>query len=750
MVDPIADAALSPVETSLYNNVQALLKEMSSQSVSQKGVRRWSLQKKLEDDPSCSVSLIRVLVKELDKKLRRVSKVHKPRSYTHVIPMLHTLYYAVIQSGVMIPSSLYQTVYECLMKLLILPLPYSAVALHTLRSIKMEMTTPGSLYQRRVTAEQNLNNDHFTWQEKVFVLADPAVFSAPLEAAVRKHLEASNFLRDTTTMEISVVLRVLQTGLGTSCHSSRLAQALEALEKQTVEKYFQEVVSAVEKSMKHGAGGRTIYLSKLRHIYRDILTASKEGRTTLDHSSACSTAMPIPEINFLLWSDEDDLWDLLADFAQWSCSNSTSVDEDEKGKRDSVRSEDSGIERDLKESDSDDTNTGSVIRRRNAFKSMKPADRLSLVKEKIDVFPGSSAVLKEDRRYHTARVVVMGDDRVLGRLARTYHSIRERESKRLLLTRTLKLQLYYVPFSDVEPLLSSPVSHAESVKAPQTDWYFVEDSAGPCNTSQDSPCQYGGRLSLASTLGRVDPWYNSNINSLGATISKLAEMRSDHSEPPEQSLLLLDTLCYYLRCGTQPVNLPLYSVKMTRSSCGVTSVVEDVFVSHLDADIPEFRHLKEKFTKEPSARRKKSGVELFGAVVSVSYSKMSLSKREVKKGEAPMTCGVMITSELAALTSGEDHLTVRFDSLNPGYNTTIQTQNISIRTMENRMLSVCLDKDSRRTYKDVHRIKISPCLDPGCSIRSRFSVSQDRELLFSKYLDKVLSLPINTFTGVTA
>ncbi|XP_078017792.1 phosphoinositide 3-kinase regulatory subunit 6 isoform X1 [Epinephelus lanceolatus] len=741
MVDPTADVVLSPVETSLYNNVQALLKEMS-QSSSQKGVHRWSLQKKLEDDPSCSASLIRVLVRELDKKLKRVSKIHKPQSFTHVIPMLHTLYYAVIQSGVMIPSSLYQTVYECLMKLLILPSPYSAVALHTLRSIKMEMNTPGSLYQKRVTAEQNLNNDHFTWQEKVFVLADPAVFSAPLDAAVRKNLEASNFLRDTTTMEISVVLRVLQAGLGTSCHSSRLAQALEALEKHTVEKYFQEVVSAVEKSMKHGAGGRTIYLNKLTYIYGDILTASK-GRTTLDHGSVCSNAMPFPEINFLLWSDEDDLWDLLADFAQCSHSNSASVDEDEKGKRDS------GIERDIKESDPDDTlrslatKPGSVIKRRNAFKSMKPADRLSLMEEKIDVFPGSSAVVKEDRRRHTARVVVMGDDRVLGRLARTYHSIRERESKHLLLTRKLKLQLYYVPFSNVESSLSSPVSHAESLKATQTDWYFVGDS-------QDSPCQNGCRLSLASTLGRVDPWYNSNINSLGATISKLAEMHSDHSEPPEQSIPLLDTLCYYLRCGMQPVNLPLYSVKMTRSSCGVSSVVEDVFVSHLDADIPEFRHLKEKFTKEPSARRKKSTVELFGAVMSVSYSKMSLSKRKVQMGEAPMTCGVMITSEPAALTSGEDHLTVRFDSLNPGYNTTIQTQNISIRTMEHRMLSVCLDKDSRRTYTDVHRIEISPCLDPGCSIRSRFSVSQERELLISKYLDKVLSLPINTFTGVTA
>ncbi|XP_041813189.1 phosphoinositide 3-kinase regulatory subunit 6 isoform X2 [Chelmon rostratus] len=673
---------------------------------------RWSLQKKLESDPSCSVSLIRVLLKELEKKLKRISTTSKSQSYMHVIPVLHTLYYVVIQSGATIPTSLYQTVYECLMKLLILPSPYSAVALSTLRSIKMEMITPGSLYQRRVIAEQNLRNEHFPLQEKVFVLADPAVFSVQLEATIRAELEASSYLRKTPTMEKNVVLRVLQTGLGTTCQSSRLAQALEASEDHMVEKCFQEVVLAVEQSIKHGAGGRANYLNKLQDIYRDILAASKEDITTADHGSACGT-MPFPEINFLLWRYDKDLWNLLADFAL-------------KDRRDSDCSEDSGTERHRKESDSDDReqpqdrDPTSAFSRRNAFKNMKAADKLTLVREKIEAFPGSSPVHKEDSRRHAARVVVMGDDRVLGRLARAYHSIRERESKHLLLMKKLNLQLYYIPVTDVQPSHSPPAS-----------------------SRQDE-----GRLSLASLLGRVDPWYNSNINSLQALISKLDGKRSDRSKPSQQNLFLLDTLCYYLRCGTQPVNLPLYSVKMSLSSCGVSSVVEELFVSHLEADIPEFRHIKEKWSKKPAARRRRS-VEVFGAVISVSYTKVSLSKREAVKGVAPMTYGVVITSEQAAVTSGEDYLTVRFDSVNPGDNTVIQTQNISIRTMERRTLSVCLDKDSRRTYTDVQRIEISPCLDPGCSSRSRFSVSSERERLLSKYLDKVLSLPINTFTGVT-
>ncbi|XP_051244356.1 phosphoinositide 3-kinase regulatory subunit 6 isoform X2 [Dicentrarchus labrax] len=720
MVDPTAAVVLPSVESSLHSNVQTLLKEMNSQSAPQKGRLRWSLHKKLEGDPSRSDSLIRELVKELEKKLKGVSQMNKRQSYMHVIPVLHTLYYVVIQSGAMIPTSLYQVVYECLIKLLILPLPYSAVALSTLRSIKVEMITPGSLYQMRVIAEQNLKNEHFTLQEKVFVLADPAVFSVRLEATIRAYLEVSSSLRNTPAMEKNVVLRVLQTALGTmNGQSSRLAQSLDALEDHMIEKYFQEVVLAVEQSIKHGAGGHANYLSKLQDIYRDILTASKEEITKLDHGTVCGPAMPFPEINFLMWKYEEDLY-----FALGCCPNS-GVDGKVKNKRHSVESEYSGTETDLKESDFDDgeqtpvRNPGPAFNRRNAFKNIKPADKLSLMREKIEAFPGSFPVLKEDRRRHTARVVVMGDDRVLGRLSRAYHSIREKESKCLILTKKLNLQLYYIPVTDVEPSLSLP----------------------------DSPRQKEGRRSLASLLGTVDPWYNSNINSLEAEISKLARMHSNHSEP-SQNLFLLDTLCYYLRCGTQPVNLPIYSVKMTCSSCDVTSVVEDVFVSHLEADIPEFRHLKEKSSKEPSARRKKSTVEVLGAVISVSYTKTSLSKREVVNGEAPMTYGVVITSEPATVTSGEDYLSVRFDSVNPGYNTTIQTRNISIKTFEHRTLSVCLDKDSCRTYTDVQRIEISPCLDPGCNIRSRSGVSSKQELPLSKYLNKVLSLPINTFTGV--
>lgn len=127
----------------------------------------------------------------------------------------------------------------------------------------------GSLYLRRVISEQNLKNEQFSLKEKwvsplidyelllkwcgtsliycshciflyplvfsrVFVLADPAVFSVQLGATVRKHLEVSSFLRNTSTLERNVVQHVLQTGLGVTCQSSKVAQALEVNEFEDV------------------------------------------------------------------------------------------------------------------------------------------------------------------------------------------------------------------------------------------------------------------------------------------------------------------------------------------------------------------------------------------------------------------------------------------------------------------------------------------------------------------------------------
>lgn len=93
-----------------------------------------------------------------------------------------------------------------------------------------------------------------------------------------------------------------------------------------------------------------------------------------------------------------------------------------------IQGEDGSLERrlreglDLEEPARKDHDT--TLSRRKAFKNMRPADKLTLMMEKLEALPGNDPFLREDNRRHTARVVVMGDDRVLGTLSRAYYAFR--------------------------------------------------------------------------------------------------------------------------------------------------------------------------------------------------------------------------------------------------------------------------------------------------------------------------------------
>lgn len=62
--------------------------------------------------------------------------------------------------------------------------------------------------------------------------------------------------------------------------------------------------------------------------------------------------------------------------------------------------------------------------RRKAFKNMKAAHKATLLRDKMEAADGGCALPRDHRGRHTARVVVVGDDGTLGRLARAYRCIR--------------------------------------------------------------------------------------------------------------------------------------------------------------------------------------------------------------------------------------------------------------------------------------------------------------------------------------
>ncbi|XP_004065829.1 phosphoinositide 3-kinase regulatory subunit 6 [Oryzias latipes] len=760
-------------EAELYRSVQAVLPRdiegaQSPASCFDKGMLRWTLHKKVQNNPVNILSLVQVLIKELEKAERSDSR-------KCIIPLLHTLMYAIIQAAY-IPDDLYKRVYDFCKRLMTYPYPYCSVGLSYTRQIKTERLVPGLMYQRLLTAEQRLKSEHYPFQERVFVLADPEVFSGSMIPALFD--EASAGLNRLDQM-CRVVQHTIQASLGEEqCNGLKLAHVLKQ-KGQDIEPYFQEVQAGLEQMAEEGSkreGGAL--KSQVQQLYREIL--SHADSEPLCGGPLCDCPLPNPEMSFHLWTEDLDIW---RELAKWFRSSNTleqfpSFCEDDDDfdfgdplstliaadmPRFSILSSDSGIEKDLPPGDdtcsltSLDTNSLSnssesnnaeqdcgKLTRRNCLKiKTSPVESGRLIQETLedDVSHGgglghgerrgttlqrragattNNNFLKQQKPY-TARIVIMGDDRIVGRLTKAYYLLKKREARRLYLTSKVNLQFYYIP------VCTAPSRSVEK----------------PLSESRGDSC------SLGSYLSNVDPWYKCNINSLDSMIHNLANMQPLNSGRPKDPFIS-DVISYYVRCGQQPVYFNIFFVKIsfTRPE---KEVVEEVFVTQLDVEFPEFRH----FYESVKDKTKKGSAEFCGAVISMNYKKVTLSGRDVEKGLSVRTSRVQISTIPSNEAEDLNCLTLTLNEVsmkNKSTESKIRTNNIKIRTLECRSFTVTLDKDSRKTYTDVQSVEISPCLDPGyfahISRRCRVDLDEGQEAGLNKYMKKALLLPINTFAGI--
>ncbi|XP_060757577.1 phosphoinositide 3-kinase regulatory subunit 6 isoform X2 [Neoarius graeffei] len=735
-------AISSDIESSLYQRVHAMLRELDTHaqagSACNKGMLRWTLHKKVENNPSTSISLLRVLVKELEKAERTDCKIR-------IIPLLHTLAYAIIQSAY-IPDELCERMYVCLKRLITLPEPYCSVSLNYAKHMKIQHNIPGALYQRRVIAEHSLKNEHYPLRERVFVFADPAVFPETVLNAVRADVECGALDWDTLTPQRQVLLHTLQAGLGKECHGRQLTQALKDL-GEDMEKYFHDVVAIVEEKIMDGGSESGQYNARLQQLYDEIICSARTEQSC--PASLVGTPLPSPEVSFHVWTKEDEIWNEIINFTLMLSSthrNSSFLEDDEDTKRASLISSisrDSGIEGDLPLNEfsflmvepsggleAQEQQKSLPFSRRPCVRWPKAGNRMTLMMEVIKESGGTggsgsgNSILKDEKNF-IARVVVMGDDSTLGRLAKAYHSIRKKEVRNLFLTKRVNLEIYYIP---------------------------VTSQANTASSVQENATADVDRLTLAASLGSVDPWYDSNIKSLGAMLLTLAETHSSVIGSSEPNTFLLDIISYYTRTAQQPVHIPIYSVKISFSSLD-SKVVEEMFVCQLDMDFPGFRPLRVtlKDTIRGSVRYKKTMQGECGVIVAVNYRKASISNREVDRRKSLITCGVSMCTTPPSGTKSLESLSVDFRDPNPTRPpmSTLRVTDISIRALEEKTFTVCLDKDSCRTFKNVQSIEVSPCTDPGYSLqktKSKHSLTEDDSRL-SRFLSKTFSLPINTFSG---
>ncbi|XP_078257705.1 phosphoinositide 3-kinase regulatory subunit 6-like [Rhinoraja longicauda] len=747
-------------EADIKRSVQAIIRELDRENPAfqcSRGMFRWTLHKKTERDPNNSKYLVNILMGELE--------LAKDDNKHYILPLLNTLMYAIIQAAY-IPDNLYEKAYTFCKGLLSLPKPYCSIGHQYAVMIKAERKAPGLLYQRLVISEHGLKNDTFSHRDKIFIFADPDLISEEVINALRHEIQSVS-LNDTSALYMCHIIKhSIQATLGENCNISNLDVALQKKPYNVIEHYFQEVVAITEQSY-HSSEDITLahrkHSSKLQELY-NIITSSVQ-QVTPSSEGLQNIPLPNPDISFLMWKDDDLLWKELVHFVRNQLDsyqdfiNSDSDTSEMSASTDghnieqtrlSVLSTDSGIVRDCGDpavgndpspSRSSEGNQAKLSRKGGVKKRNQDLENTLFLPELYDG-TATSNDMNLHRRFgcntmsfsikqlkpNTARVVVIGNDCILGRLAKAFHSLRKREARRCILTAKLNLLLYHIPVTNEN---QSPVSTA------QVNHLLHSDLS----------CE------LSRYLGSIDPWYDSNINSLRKMIPELAKMSTIAGQQCGADPYIVDVTSYYVRMGCQPVYFQIYSVKLTFSN-GTDEVVDDVFLIQLEVGFPE-----QKSVKGGTLVWRKATSEGVGGQIAVTYKKITLSNRESTKQLASHCTGIVMkagTDDLVCLDVSISEITSKTNLSGKTSlieNVKIKTSQVKIKMQNSgKSMVISLDKDSRRVYKDVISIEVSPCLEPGYCLHkmrtSKFTQSGTENIGLAKYMPKCLLLPINTFVGI--
>ncbi|XP_014914614.1 phosphoinositide 3-kinase regulatory subunit 5-like isoform X3 [Poecilia latipinna] len=343
------------------------------------------------------------------------------------------------------------------------------------------------------------------------------------------------------------------------------------------------------------------------------------------------------------------------------------------------------------------------------------------------------------------KVVTFGGDREAGRLARAYSDLQQKERRCPQLTRTCKLQFYFVP---TKSKTVSPGAGHMPTEGQESNCQEVEDST----------------TDIAQMLGMMDPWYERNVFSL---LSLSSEVLSE-APPKEDDVscgtgatehrlpLLADLVLYYCRHADQPILVQLYQAELTLEG---GEKRKEVFIHSL-----ELGHTAgARAVKSMGAASKRLGIdeerEAVPLTLNVAYNKVAISGRShwIHKEAVCTSINLRHSEQLDSKEGLQLTMTEvvkkQSSKSKKGYNqiliSEVKVDKMQVTAQGNgSTFAVCLDQDKKMFIQSVKRCEVSLCSKPGSSSdwRSYKTLPGQIQPLHPTFCS-LLCLPVTAFSA---
>uniref|UniRef100_A0A3Q2G969 Phosphoinositide 3-kinase regulatory subunit 5 n=1 Tax=Cyprinodon variegatus TaxID=28743 RepID=A0A3Q2G969_CYPVA len=347
------------------------------------------------------------------------------------------------------------------------------------------------------------------------------------------------------------------------------------------------------------------------------------------------------------------------------------------------------------------------------------------------------------------KVVAFGGDREAGRLARAYNDLRQKERKCPQLTKTCKLQFYFVPTKRNPPNTAGGHTTAEGQ---ESNGHEVEDST----------------TDIGQMLGLIDPWYERNVFSLLSLSSEVlceAAPKDDDVSTSTGSMehrlpLLADLVLYYCRHADQPVLVQLYQAELTLVG---GEKRKEVFIHSM-----ELGHTAgARAVRAMGAVSKRLGIdeerEAVPLTLRVAYNKVAISGRSrwIHKEVVCTSLNLQKTCRDSEKLDWKEGLQLTMTEVlkkqnsksKKGYNqimmSEVKVDKVQVTAHEDgATFAVCLDQDKKTFIQKVRRCEVSLCSKAGSSSdwRSYKTLPGQIQPLNPTFCS-LLCLPITSFSA---